>query len=113
MLVTVPAFQLLWTRHDDLNRHFVRYRRSRFAAVAAQAGLRVVSARYCFQWLFPAKLGIRVLERLGVMRSAPATVPPAWLNRALFAVTRVEQETIGRLGLPFGSTLLAWCAPDA
>lgn len=113
VLVTVPAFQLLWTSHDDLNRHFVRYRRSRLAAVAAQAGLGVVGSRYCFQWLFPAKLGIRVLERLGVMRSAPATVPPAWLNRALLALTRAEQATLGRLGLPFGSTLLAWCAPNA
>ena len=27
LLITVPAFQMLWTVHDDLNRHFVRYNR--------------------------------------------------------------------------------------
>jgi hypothetical protein len=27
LLITVPAFQMLWTVHDDLNRHFVGYNR--------------------------------------------------------------------------------------
>ena len=110
VLITVPAFQLLWTSHDDLNRHFVRYRRRSLNLLVAQAGLSLLSSRYCFHWLFPVKLGVRALERLGAVSGDPATVPPPWLNRALLGLTRVEQETIGRLGLPFGSSLLAWCA---
>ena len=110
VLITVPAFQLLWTSHDDLNRHFVRYRRPRLAAVVEQAGLVMLSDHYFFHWLFPVKLGVRALERLGAVSGDPATVPPPWLNRVLLGLTRVEQETIGRLGLPFGSSLLAWCA---
>ena len=113
VLITVPAFQVLWTSHDDLNHHFVRYRRRSLDPVVERAGLRMLSSRYCFQWLFPVKLGVRVLERVGAVSGNPATVPPEWLNRTLLALTRVEQETIGRLGLPFGSSLLAWCAAAA
>ena len=113
VLITVPAFQMLWTSHDDLNRHFVRYRRRRLTAVVEQAGLGILSEHYFFHWLFPVKLGLRVLERFGAVPNAPATVPPPWLNRVLLGVTQVEQMTIGRLGLPFGSSLLAWCAAAA
>ncbi len=37
LLVTVPAYQALWSLHDDANHHYRRYSRSglRFAAVAA------------------------------------------------------------------------------
>jgi SAM-dependent methyltransferase len=113
ILITVPAFQVLWTRHDDLNRHFARYRRRRLTALVEQAGLGTLSERYFFHWLFPVKLGRRIVERFGARPGAPATVPPKWLNLTLLGLTRVEQETIGRLRLPFGSSLLAWCASPA
>jgi 2-polyprenyl-3-methyl-5-hydroxy-6-metoxy-1,4-benzoquinol methylase len=113
VLITVPAFPLLWTHHDDLNQHFVRYRKRSLAAVLEPAGLRMMSSHYCFHWLFPIKLAVRGLERLGGKDGAPATVPPSWLNRLFFALTRAEQTTVGRLDLPFGSSLLAWCAAAA
>lgn len=113
VLITVPAFQVLWTGHDDLNRHFVRYRRRSLDPLIVGAGLRILSERYFFQWLFPVKLGLRALERFGVVPNAPAKLPPPWLNRVLVGVSQVEQMTIGRLGLPFGSSLLAWCAAPA
>lgn len=111
ILITVPAFQALWTSHDDLNRHFVRYQRATLLAVAERAGLRVLSQRYFFHWLFPVKLGVRAVERLGRRSRVPASVPPAPLNDLLMRLSRAEQVTIGRLRLPFGSSLLAWCAP--
>ena len=71
----------------------------------------MLSQRYFFHWLFPVKLGVRALERLGRRARAPASVPPALLNDLLVRLSRAEQVTIGRLRLPFGSSLLAWCAP--
>ncbi len=109
LLITVPAFPVLWTHHDDLNHHFVRYRKDTLGTVAEQAGLRVLSSRYCFHWLFPVKLLVRGVERVSRKNPGPAAVPPARLNRLLFGVSRLEETAFRRLPLPFGSSLLAWC----
>lgn len=110
VLITVPAFPVLWTHHDDLNYHFVRYRKRSLAAVLEPSGLMMISSHYCFHWLVPVKLAVRAFERVGGNTSAPTAVPAPWLNRLLFALTRVEQRVLGGLDLPFGSSLLAWCA---
>jgi len=108
ILVTVPAFQMLWTTHDDLNEHRRRYRRSSLAAAAQAAGLAMLSTRYLFQWLVPAKLLVRVAERAVGRESRLPTIPPDWLNGALLRLTRLEAASLGRLSVPFGSSLLAW-----
>lgn len=105
-LATVPAFMALWTRHDDLNHHYTRYDQRSFRALAAKAGLRVDEARYFFRWTAAAKLATRLAE--AVIPGAPKSprVPPAPINRALYALSRLEEKLLGRLPLPLGSSLL-------
>jgi SAM-dependent methyltransferase len=109
LLVTVPAFQLLWTNHDVINHHRVRYRRSSLRPLLRKGGFAVVEERYWYQWMWPAKFAVRVFEL--VFRRPPAIprVPPDWINRALYGLSRVEQQTLGRIGTPFGSSLMAYC----
>ncbi len=38
LLVTVPAYQWLWSGHDEINHHHRRYTRHSLLAVARQAG---------------------------------------------------------------------------
>lgn len=107
LLLTVPAFRLLWTSHDDLNLHRTRYTRTRLVEVLGAAGFQVERARYFFHWLFPLKLLVRAKERLlGAEPELPG-VPPAWINRAFYGAARLEHATWGRLPLPWGSSVLA------
>jgi SAM-dependent methyltransferase len=106
MLITVPAFNLLWTNHDVINHHRVRYTRASFRKMARQAGFRIDQERYWFQWIFPVKVAGRVVERALGSRPAPAQVPPTWVNDALYRVSRVEHRLLGPLRLPFGSSLM-------
>ncbi|HEV3275384.1 MAG TPA: class I SAM-dependent methyltransferase [Terriglobia bacterium] len=106
LLVTVPAFRLLWTNHDVLNAHFTRYTKRTFRELARQAGLRIETARYLFQWVFPAKLAARVGERLFRTQPRPPTIPPLWINEGLYALSRLEERTMGALPWPFGSSLM-------
>ena len=105
-VATVPAFMSLWTNHDVLNHHFIRYTKATFRAVAQQAGLQIYEQRYLYHWMFPAKLGTRFLERTLHSEPAPAKVPSSWLNTALYWLSRVEQRTISHLPVPFGSSLM-------
>jgi SAM-dependent methyltransferase len=109
VLVTVPAFRALWTSHDDLNRHFTRYTKASFAELAAASGVRVSRSWYLFHWLFPAKLAVRIKERLVAPKPASPAIPPALINAVLVAATRLEQATLSRLPMPFGSSLAAVC----
>lgn len=109
VLLTVPAFNLLWTDHDRLNHHFTRYRRKTLGSVVAEAGLRVDHSRYLFHWLFPAKLVTRAAESLRAGTPSAPVLPPAPVNRGLFQLCRFEERTLGRLRLPFGSSLLMAC----
>lgn len=105
-LATVPAFMALWTNHDVMNHHYTRYTKSSFHAVAEKAGLEIRTAQYLYHWTFPVKLGVRWVEQAFHAPPAPPKVPPPWINETLYRVTRMEQETLSRLPMPFGSSLL-------
>ncbi len=106
LLVTVPAFRLLWTNHDVINQHFTRYTKSSFREVARQAGLRIETERYWFQWLFPLKLAQRVAEQFFALQRTLPNIPPRWVNESLFLLSRLEQKTLSVLPVPFGSSLM-------
>jgi 2-polyprenyl-3-methyl-5-hydroxy-6-metoxy-1,4-benzoquinol methylase len=108
LLVTVPAFNALWTNHDVVNEHVTRYTRRTFRELARQAGFAIQAERYFFQWLFPLKLATRGLERAINLPARPASVPPGWINTPLYLLSRLEQNTWGALPWPFGSSLMVW-----
>ena len=105
-LATVPAFMALWTRHDDLNHHYTRYDEGSFRELAAQGGLRIDESRYFFHWTALAKVATRIKEALIPGEPASPGVPPEPINRALYALSRLEERIAGRASLPFGSSLL-------
>jgi hypothetical protein len=106
VILTVPAFKVLWTYHDDLNHHLTRYTKRSFRRIARQAGLEIREARYLYHWTWPVKLGVRALEGLAQTKPNPPRIPPSWANEALFRLSRFEQKTLSALPMPFGSSLL-------
>ena len=105
ILVTVPAFNVLWTNHDVINHHLRRYTKESLRAVAEKAGMLIEEERYWFQWTFPAKLAQRAVEQL--LRSNPANpgIPPPPINRAFYLLSRAELALAGKVPFPFGSSL--------
>lgn len=105
-LATVPAFMALWTRHDELNHHYTRYTTKTFGDLARAAGLRIDEERYFFRWTALAKVGTRIAEWAIPGQPATPAVPAAMVNDALYTMSRVEERVLGRVPLPFGSSLL-------
>lgn len=106
VVITVPALQSLWTRHDDLNHHIMRYDRRSMRRLASAAGLRILRQRYLFQWLVPVKLAVRALEAIHPPRRRLPRIPPEPINGLLAAITRLESEVALRVSLPLGNSLL-------
>jgi len=113
LLLTVPAFPVVWTSHDDWNEHVVRYTRGSLTRVVREAGLTLRSSRYLFHWLFPAKLVVRAIEAVRPGSRKPAALPPEWLNTGLLRMSTLEERLFRRVRLPFGTSLLAWCVRGA
>jgi SAM-dependent methyltransferase len=105
ILVTVPAFNWLWTKHDDLNHHVRRFTMSEMKQTIAAAGLAAGDSSYLFPSLVLPKMIARAIE--AVRGSAPAVpeIPPAAVNRTVEFVLRAE-HTYARW-VPFGTSLMA------
>ncbi|HSM08688.1 MAG TPA: class I SAM-dependent methyltransferase [Gemmatimonadota bacterium] len=113
LFLTVPAFESLWTRHDDLNYHFRRYNRSAFLQVLSGTGWELAESEYFFHWLAPLKLLVKLKERLVKGDLEVESVPSRPLNAVALAVSTVERRVFSRLQLPFGTSLYARCVASS
>jgi SAM-dependent methyltransferase len=112
-VLTVPAFPILWTNHDVINHHRLRYRKNTLLPLLLKAGFSVAKAQYWYQWIVPAKLAERAMEKIIDSEPSPPRVPANWVNKFLYRISRVEQRMLGANGVPFGSTLMAMCKKSA
>lgn len=62
-LISVPAFQLLWSGHDDFLEHKRRYTLKQVKGVVQNAGLEVKLGSYYFGMVFPIAALLRISQR--------------------------------------------------
>jgi predicted SAM-dependent methyltransferase len=53
LLITVPAFQHLWSSHDIFLGHYKRYNNKSLNDLANSAGLEAVRIHYIFSFIYP------------------------------------------------------------
>jgi 2-polyprenyl-3-methyl-5-hydroxy-6-metoxy-1,4-benzoquinol methylase len=106
LLLTVPAFMVLWDRHDEINHHFRRYDCQQVRKLLADFGC-VRQLRYLFHGLFFLKGAFKLVNRVsgGTMRQQ--SIPPQPLNRMMQSLCLAEYFGLGWLRVPFGTSVLA------
>jgi SAM-dependent methyltransferase len=62
-VITVPAFQFLWSSHDVFLQHKRRYTLKSLADVLQAAGLRIEKLNYCFGLIFPVACVMRLGDK--------------------------------------------------
>jgi len=93
-LISVPAFQFLWSGHDVFLEHKRRYRLNQMEDVVRQAGLTVKHGAYYFGAVFPIAVAIRMASNLlqrgrGKAQSQLSLHHP-FVNGALAAISSAE-----------------------
>ena len=111
LLLTVPAFMFLWSRHDTSHHHHRRYTLPQLKKLLNRAGLRVTFSSYFNFWLFPLIAFVRLLERWKKPKPAREadgvlSVPPAPLNALLKGIFGSEAALLPRIRLPFGVSIV-------
>lgn len=115
LVVTVPAYEALWSHHDEANHHYRRYVRRSLRAAVDGTGWRIERMTSFNTVLLAPAAAVRVAERR--LRSRPdgnGDVPrtlhmgPRWFNAALEAPLRLEARWLARgRRLAVGLSLLA------
>jgi len=109
ILVTVPAYQWLWSRHDESLHHHRRYSRATLQSVIAGSGnLAIERMTYFNTILFPLAVVARLKDKLSGSAVVTGTsVPAAPFNAALHWLFSAERHWLANAPLPFGVSLLA------
>ncbi|MEZ4269216.1 MAG: class I SAM-dependent methyltransferase [Myxococcota bacterium] len=109
LLLTVPAFPLLWSGHDVALHHFRRYRRAGLARVLLNAGMDLQWLSYYNAALFPPVAAVRVGRRLlggGSARADLGASSDGLGSSVLEAIFAAERHIVGRIPLPVGVSLI-------
>jgi SAM-dependent methyltransferase len=105
LVVTVPAHTWLWSAADEQLGHVRRYARPALAAELAASGFEPVLLTHVFSWLVPPVFLTRKLlsvgsPELGLDRTSLT------LDMAAMALTCAERQLLGRVRVPFGTSIL-------
>jgi SAM-dependent methyltransferase len=118
LIITVPAYKLLWSEHDEINHHKRRYTAPDLRRLIEQAGFSVDRVTYCNTFLFLPIFAIRKYKNLvRKARTSNGVNPdglesdlgdyPEFMNEAAFRVMQAENGLMRHIDLPFGVSILA------
>jgi hypothetical protein len=108
--ITVPAFESIWSAHDEYLGHYRRYTRQSLTSLLNNAGFQVNRVYYLYGTLYPL---VYIKRKLNGLLSDKKALPqsdmkplPTWLNRALLNYCQFEMQYTTR-NSSFGLTCVA------
>ena len=111
LLITVPAYNFLWTNHDVVMHHYRRYTMSLLRRRLEANGYTVSYINYFNTVLLPLVATTRFLKRLLHKTSSDLTIPGPWMNTMLYRIFAFEKRLLPACPLPCGVSVIAIAAP--
>jgi SAM-dependent methyltransferase len=112
LLVTVPAYEFLWSGEDYVSDHKRRYTKRRISHVFRQIGYEIVKLSYFNTLLLPVQVLTILWKRLfsprSMYRSHITPLRPA-VNALLTRIMAAEDHVLPHVNLAFGGSILC-CA---
>jgi SAM-dependent methyltransferase len=108
ILLTVPAYQWLWSGHDVSLGHFRRYAAKHLQKIVRAAGFEVCKCSYAITFSFFPIVAFRFWQKLfrpHVQTSSYVELPGV-LNALFIGLLRVEAFLLEMCSFPFGSSIL-------
>lgn len=115
IVITVPAYQWLWSDHDKSLYHERRYTTRRLKQAAREAGLRVERKSYAIVFSLPLVVTFRITNKLRgkVTDSETSYVDvPDWVNRLFTWFLYIESEFHKVIPFPFGTSVVTILRKD-
>jgi len=108
MLITVPAYQWLWSGHDEVFGHERRYTRKDLVEKIKNTGFEIIFSSYYVAFLFPVIVLYRAIERTFInRRTSHFFYIPKFLNNLLLFVLKTESILLEKnIKFLFGSSIV-------
>ncbi len=107
LIIFVPAFNFLWSKHDEINHHHRRYSKSELLRLLQQAGFSVEHSSYWnFSLFFPIYLA-RILRKDSGSDDLQKINPV--INKLLTSLLNFENSLLSLANFPVGVSLFAVC----
>jgi ubiquinone/menaquinone biosynthesis C-methylase UbiE len=109
LLLTVPAYQWLWSQHDEINNHYRRYLRKQLRKQLDKAGFKVIKASYAIVFSLPLVVASRLLARLSHKNPdnySSFVKLPRVINTFFINLLKVEALAQKSFSFPVGTSLL-------
>jgi len=110
LLLTVPAFNFLWGKQDDVSLHKRRYRLKSLVKLLEQAGFKVQKSFYFnYMLFFPIWFGRLLIKWLNVNIESENQVNSPLLNKILTCIFSVDIWSAQVIRPPFGVSIFVLC----
>jgi 2-polyprenyl-3-methyl-5-hydroxy-6-metoxy-1,4-benzoquinol methylase len=108
VLITVPAFQMLWGAHDVVTHHKRRYIKKSLRNIMQNAGFEIVRMSYFNFFLFPVAVARRIQAKITKVDEAKdLEMPSPFVNSVLKSVFETEKFILPSINFPIGLSLIA------
>lgn len=109
IVITVPAYQWLWSGHDVSSHHWRRYTLRSLMAVAAEVGLTPEKKSYAISFSLPLVAGFRLASKVldKKLDSTTSYVPvPRAINKLFTTLLKAEAKLHDTVSLPAGTSVI-------
>jgi SAM-dependent methyltransferase len=103
ILVFVPAFQWLWSHHDEVNHHYRRYLLKDLKEKMQRGGFQLKKCSYWNFSLLPAVyLSRKISAVISTEKGTGDLKPPGPANALLYTILKIENQVLRNIDFPFG-----------
>jgi SAM-dependent methyltransferase len=107
VLITVPAFQFLWSKFDEVLHHHRRYVQDGMDNLLQSKDFSLIRASYFNTILFPVAFLVRLINRMmTTVTSTGLKKPLKIVNIIMMGIASFERRLIKTTRLPFGTSLI-------
>ncbi|MBL1141660.1 MAG: class I SAM-dependent methyltransferase [Proteobacteria bacterium] len=108
LVLTVPAYQFLWTSHDEQHHHKRRYTVTQLKTLIENNGWNVSYISYFNTLLFPLALIDRIKQKwFSSGENEGLKMPSTCINAIFEKIFSFESRFIGKIAFPFGLSIIA------
>lgn len=105
---TVPAYQWLWSVHDNYHMHYRRYTKNQFIRLLKNAGFEIHFSSYFNSLLMPFAVAKRYFDKITGKKqnNSPIDEVPGFINSIFKNIFLLEKQLLKFMKFPCGVSIL-------